>query len=467
MSATTAPTPTNDTTIDLGPLHGGFSGDLHTAADPGWDEARSAWNLAVDQHPARVAMPADAADVAAAVAFARDRGLRVAAQGTGHNAAAYGDLDRRPAQDRADARRRRSTRRRRTARVECRRHLGRGRRRRRRARLAALAGSSHDVGVVGYSLGGGVSWLAPQARTRRRAASPRSSSSAPTARRRVDARHDPDLFWALRGGGGNFGVVTAIEFGLLPISEVYAGGAVLPARAGGRGARGVARAGRRRAGRGHVGRPADPVPAAAGGPGAAARALVRGDRGDYPRRRGAARELLAPLRELGPAMDTFATVAAPDLLALHMDPPEPVPGLGDHQMLRRPRRRLASARLVEAVGPGSGSPLLSFEFRHLGGALGRRGEGSGALGALGGEVHDVRRRDADGSGDRAPLRSSFAAARDALDAVDSGKAYSNFAESAVEPEAIFGERTLARLREIRASVDPEGMFVANHSIDRT
>ena len=65
----------------------------------------------------------------------------------------------------------------------------------------------------------------------------------------------------------------------------------------------------------------------------------------------------------------------------------------------------------------------------------------------------------------APLRASFAAAREALDALNSGEAYLNFAESPVEPESIFGERTLGRLREVRANVDPEGMFLANHSID--
>ena len=63
-----------------------------TPADPGWDDARKAWNLTVDQHPAAVALPESAADVVAAVRFARERGLRVAAQGTGHNAGPLGDL---------------------------------------------------------------------------------------------------------------------------------------------------------------------------------------------------------------------------------------------------------------------------------------------------------------------------------------------------------------------------------------
>lgn len=63
-----------------------------TPGDPGWDDARTAWNLAVDQHPAVVALPASAQDVVSAVSFARAHGLRVAAQGTGHNAGPLGSL---------------------------------------------------------------------------------------------------------------------------------------------------------------------------------------------------------------------------------------------------------------------------------------------------------------------------------------------------------------------------------------
>ena len=65
---------------------------LIVPGDPGWDEARRAWNLAVDQHPAGVARPASAQDVAEVIGFARRHGLRIAAQGTGHNAAPLGSL---------------------------------------------------------------------------------------------------------------------------------------------------------------------------------------------------------------------------------------------------------------------------------------------------------------------------------------------------------------------------------------
>src|SRR5262249_42726033 len=122
-----------------------------------WDEVRQAWNLAVDQRPAAVVLPESAADVAAAVELASARGLRIAAQGTGHGAGALGDTmlvrTTNLREVSIDAERRR-------ARagagvlweevVEPATALG----------LTALHGSSPDVGVAGYTLGGGIGWLA-------------------------------------------------------------------------------------------------------------------------------------------------------------------------------------------------------------------------------------------------------------------------------------------------------------------
>ena len=94
--------------------------------------------------------------------------------------------------------------------------------------LAGLHGSSPDVGIAGYSLGGGMGWLArkyglqSQQRDRDRAGDGRRAS------RPHRRRHEPELFWALRGGGGNFGVVTAIEFSVYPVGELYAGAMFFP-----------------------------------------------------------------------------------------------------------------------------------------------------------------------------------------------------------------------------------------------
>ena len=78
--------------VSLGDLVASIRGRIVTPGDPGWDAARQAWNLAVDQRPALVALPLDADDVRAIVQYARDHGLRIAPQGTGHSAGALGSL---------------------------------------------------------------------------------------------------------------------------------------------------------------------------------------------------------------------------------------------------------------------------------------------------------------------------------------------------------------------------------------
>ena len=89
--------------------------------------------------------------------------------------------------------------------------------------LAALHGSSPDVGVAGYSLGGGMGWLARKHGLQANSVTAIELVTADGEARRVDAEHQPDLFWALRGGNGNFGVVTAIEFAVYRVEELYAG----------------------------------------------------------------------------------------------------------------------------------------------------------------------------------------------------------------------------------------------------
>ena len=316
-----------------------------TCADPGWDDARQAWNLAVDQHPAAIALPESAHDVAAAIGFARHRGLRVAAQSTGHNAGPLGDL--------ADT-------------VLIKTHAMRGlvidpAARVARAEagviwqevadaagrhgLAGLAGSSPDVGVVGYTLGGGLSWLG---RTYGLSASNVEAFELVTADGRLvraDAASEPDLFWALRGGGGSFGVVTAIELRLFPITEVYAGLLWWPAGAASQ----VLQAWRELT---QGGLPDEFT--------TTARLMNFPPIPDIPEQirgrsftvidvihLGAAAEadrLLAPLRALDPVTDSIQKIPVPALGHLHMDPEHPVPAKGDGLLLAS-----LPAQAIEAV----------------------------------------------------------------------------------------------------------------------
>jgi FAD binding domain-containing protein len=189
----------------------------------GFNEARRAWNLAIDQRPAAVAFPESLQHVAAVVLFAREFGLRVAAQGTGHSAAPLGSLDdtillktdrmRGVSIDPA----------RRTARVRAGTVWLEVVEAAARHGLAALAGSSPDVGVVGYTLGGGLSALGRRYGLAANHVSAIELVTADGRLVRADPENEPDLFWALRGGGGSFGVVTAIEFKLFSITQAYAG----------------------------------------------------------------------------------------------------------------------------------------------------------------------------------------------------------------------------------------------------
>ena len=96
------------------------------------------------------------------------------------------------------------------------------------AGFAALHGSSPEINVVGYTVGGGMGWLARKHGLQANDVTAVEMVTAYGELRRVDADNDPDLFWAVRGGGANFGLVTAIEFGLVPLRELYAGALFFP-----------------------------------------------------------------------------------------------------------------------------------------------------------------------------------------------------------------------------------------------
>src|SRR5262245_9891474 len=214
--------------VDFRALRASVAGGVSTPGDVDWDEARRAWNLAIDQRPVAVVHAESAEDVAAVVQFAVAHGYQVAPQGTGHAAAPLGSLDEtillktsrlRGIEIDAAAQ---------TARVEAGVLWLEVNQAAAEHGLVGLAGSSPDVGVVGYALTGGLSFLG---RKLGLAANSIVSVELVTADGRLvraDAESAPDLFWAVRGGGGNFGVVTALEIRLFAITEVYAGSLFFP-----------------------------------------------------------------------------------------------------------------------------------------------------------------------------------------------------------------------------------------------
>jgi FAD/FMN-containing dehydrogenase len=438
-----------------------LTGEIVTPDQPEWDLVRRAWNLAVDQQPSLVALPADADDVRAVVQYAIRAGLKVAPQGTGHNAAALASLEdtillstqrMRGVEIDVEAG---------TARVEA------GTLWLEVAEAAAphglypLAGSSPDVAVVGYTLGGGLSWLG---RKHGLAAGHVTAIElvTPDGRHvRATAEEEADLFWALRGGGGSFGVVTAMEFRLARHDAVCGGVLLWPYERHAdvlRAWRDVTRTAPEEITTSSRIMHFPPLPELP--PFLSGRSVVVVD-GAFIGTPEEAAGTLAPLRALEPEIDTWTSVSAAQLSHMHMDPEEPVPYLSE-ALLSGPIDDAGLAALAAAVPPGS--PLLCGEIRHIGGALGRVPAGAGAAGSLDGEYLLFSVGLLMGPDAAEPVLSALARFKAAMARYDNGSAYLNFAEHPADPATFFSDESYARLRAIRAAVDPEGRMVGNHPI---
>ena len=446
---------------DMRLLQGLMEGNVITPDDPAWNDARRAWNLAVDQHPTAVAIPESVADVRQIVDFAREEGLRVAPQGTGHGAAALGGLDEtilvklhRLRGVEIDATRRR-------ARVEAgviwsevvEAAAERG--------LAALAGSSPDVGVVGYTLGGGLSWLARKHGLGANQVTAAEIVTADGTHRRVDRDHEPDLFWAIRGGGGDFGIVTAVEFALLPLTRASTRACSgIPVER----AHEVLRAWRDWT----VGVPEEmtsvgrimqlpPLPFFPDDIRGKSFVLVEviwcGPAAD-------GEAWVEPLRALAPIMDTVQTISMPQLSRLHMDPEEPAPGVGDGSMLAG----LDDEAIDELVAGTVGAPILSTEVRHLGGAVARPAAHHGAAPAFEAPFITYSVGIAPTPEAQAAVRSAVVRLRKRLEPWQAKHTYLNFSEGRRPAETHFSQAAHHRLRKVKAAYDPLGVVRSNHPV---
>jgi hypothetical protein len=438
--------------------------ELVRPGEDGWDSARAAWNLTIDQRPAMVARPGDADEVAAVVNFARENGLRVAVQAEGHGAGGLAGVGEdtlllktgRMIGAEVDAENRRA-------------RVGAAAKWRDVAALAsprglaALSGSSSEVGVVGYTLGGGHGWLARKHGLACNSVLAAEVVTADGEIVRADHEHEPDLFWALRGGGGNFGAVTALEFELYPAAELYAGMFAWPWE-----------------------RTADVlhawhelVPRLPDELSTSARILqvpplpdipepVRGRQlvvveAAYLGAEQPGRELLRPLRDLGPELDTFAVVPPAVLGQLHMDPEDPVPFAGSSQLLDELSPAAIDA-IVEAAGPGSGSPLLSVELHQLGGALRGSPLNAGALATLDHAFLTLAVGMIMDPGMARAINGQFDVVENALEPWDSGVKFANFVEVPIDMRKCYPRETFDRLQAVKRRYDPDDLFLANHPI---
>ena len=174
-------------------------------------------------------------------------------------------------------------------------------------------------------------------------------------------------------------------------------------------------------------------------------------------------ELLRPLRELGPAMDTFAMVPPVGIAELHMDPPDPVPYTGEGMMLGELSDATIDA-FVAAAGPESGSPLVSAEIRHLGGALHRSAPHHGALTTFDASFLTFGIGFVFDEATYAANRVQLELLRGALGPADTGRQYLNFTEEETDPARFYTPEAYRRLRAAKAEYDPDNLFRANHPI---
>jgi hypothetical protein len=452
--------------LALHALRATLQGQLITPEDEGYVAARTPWHLHLVQYPAMIVMAIDAADVVAAVSFAAAQGMPVGVQATGHGAAVPCDggvlintSAMRAVTIDPQAR---------TARVAAGAQWGAVLAAAQEHGLAPLLGSSPNVGVVGYTLGGGIGWL-----TRKYGLAVDSVRSfeivtADGYLRRVDAQNDPDLFWGVRGSAGNFGVITSVEIELFPVSTVYAGNIFFPIEM----AREVLQAYRSWITTlsedwttsvviMHM-PPAPFIPEPLRGRSVV---IVRGcNSGDLA----AAEAELQPIRDLGGIIiDAFGPLPFANAAAISQDPVDPMNTMGRTETLADLSDETIDA-LITVAGRPPVSPVVLAEVRHLGGAMRRAPAQPSAFSHR--DMEFVLNIIAmPHSPDHESVVASYLAASVAvLEPQRTGQTYMNFLSdidgSPERVRAAFTPAAYARLVVLKQRYDPRNMFRFNRNI---
>jgi FAD/FMN-containing dehydrogenase len=331
--------------------------------------------------------------------------------------------------------------------------------------LAAPHGSAKTVGAVGYLLRGGLSFYGRKVGLAANSVLAIELVTADGELRRVDAQHDPELFWALRGGGGGFGVVTAVEVKLFAASRVVAGAAYWPVAV----AAPIFSAWRKWA----VDAPWEatstvrvvnfpPVPnvppVLSAGPMVVVDGVVLTEGGDESTAQSLADDLLGPLRSVAePVMDTWHATTTAAVLDVHMDPEDPVPFLGD-SMLLDGFDTAGEETLLRVIGEGSNSPLIMAGLRQLGGAFAVPDPAGGAFDHIEAPFLYVGAGAPMGPVTEQMLRSHHATVRAALGPWDTGRTAPSFVEDVNQPQRHLDPDQVEAVDRVRLRVDPHGVF---------
>ena len=448
-------------------------GSAYLPGEEGYDETRAAWNLNAHQSPALVVAAEGASDVVGAVSLARQNSLGVGVMATGHGVAAPADggvliNTSRMNGVRVDPETQ-------TARVEAGAKWADLVPEAAAHGLAGLQGSSSGVGVVGYTMGGGFGWLG---RKYGFAADSLKEADVVTADGdlvKVSAYENADLFWGLKGGGGNFGIVTSLEFALYPITHVFGGNLFYPVEKAEEVLDLYARWSEEvpdevTSAVAFLNVPPMPdIPEPLRGRSVITMRFCH--TGDDLEGRG--EQLLRPWRELGetrigePIMDTFGVMPYQMMDMISMDPVDPLGAYGHSEMLRD-LSQATQETLVKLAGEGSNSPLIMVEIRQLGGALSRPPA----------DLNPMGRRDArfilNGIGATfspemaQAVQAYLAYIAEAVKPYASGTEYVNFMDlDGATPErvkAAYSPEDWERLVELKDRRDPHNLFRFNRNI---
>jgi FAD/FMN-containing dehydrogenase len=446
-------------------LRSGFRGEIFQRGDAGYDDARVIFNAMFDRRPAVILRPAGTADVIRAVGLARQSGVPLAIRGGGHSVAGFSLCDGGIVIDTRGLRGIRVDPRRRTVRAQAGLNWGEFDRETQAFGLATTGGRVTNTGVTGFTLGSGSGWLE---RRLGLAADNLVAADLVTADGdlvTVSESENEDLLWGLRGGGGNFGVVTEMEFRLEPIGPIVYGGlaAFTPDKA-----TEVIRTWRDVSAEASddlgwvvasITAPPEPfVPEEWRG------RRVVGVAGMHAGPQDDAERALQPLRALGPIVDLWQPMPYTVVQGL-IDGANPY---GRRNYWRAYHVEDCSEAVVELFAERAESipsPFTSFLMVNSGGAVARVGENDTALGdrspPFNVHLNGMWEGDADGE--------NIAWVRETTEAfrphIASGMALNFITEIGdAELEESWGSR-LQRLRSLKAKYDPTNLFRLNQNIE--
>jgi FAD binding domain/Berberine and berberine like len=454
----------------LNDLRARLIGNAYAPEDQGYDEASKAWNLNAEQRPAIVVMAQNASDVLEAVRFARVAQMGVGVMATGHGVgtSCNGGL----LVNTSRMRRVNINPISRTAQVEAGalwkdlipqgEYYG----------LTGLVGSASHIGIVGYTMGGGFGWLGRRYGLNSSSVTEAEIVTSDGELLRLSDTQNADLFWGLKGGGGNFGIVTSLEFRLYPLQTVYGGAVYYPVEAASEVLTRYAQwsaelPDEMTTAIGFMNIPPRPIlPKPLQGKSVI---VVKGCYCGQKLEDGEA--LFKSMREgFGePIMDTFKELPVAAMDAISTDPVDPM-GVIQHAEMLHDLTPEAIDALVRVAGAGSGSPLIMLEVRQLGGALSRSPEqlypmGSGtarfSINAIGATVTPQM---------ALAVNAHLTRVVEVIRPFQTGEVFLNFMEedpSEARVRAAYPPEDWKRLVALKDEYDPGNLFRFNRNIPPT